>query len=249
MNGAYLQQPEVTNLTPAELEQYLALQKKVGWRRTGTEVFESFFPILPFVPSEQAIIRLIDGVWRVLMWYRKDVHYEGYHMVGGYILRGESDEEWLTRCIKKEVNLTLKNFWHIRDFNTRPETGWVPNHQMAHFFLCEVEGEPSVGTWFPLDKIPDDTLGHHKKYADCLRAYFMRMDTMREKGIRHDFKTKALQWQWKVAQYRLLPSIEDEFFLEDASYSTLDEAIARYRKEAGGGMSVFLVDDQGLQVL
>ncbi|MSR76512.1 MAG: hypothetical protein EXS68_02875 [Candidatus Ryanbacteria bacterium] len=174
------------------------------------------------------------------MWHRKDPHYEGYHMVGGYILRGESDEEWLTRCIKKEVNLTLKAFWHIRDFNTRPETGWVPNHQMARFFVCEVEGEPSVGTWFPLDKIPDDTLGHHKKYADCLRAYFMRMDTMREKGIRHDYCNKAPEWKWLVNS---LDTLDGQVSL--IPFDSLDEAVKCMR----ANRSAFLVDDQGLQIL
>ena len=67
MNEAWTQQPEVTELTPEELEQYLALQKKVGWRRTGTPAFESFFPILPFTPSEQALVRERGGVKEVLM--------------------------------------------------------------------------------------------------------------------------------------------------------------------------------------
>src|SRR3989344_9162306 len=137
------------------------------------------------------------------MWRRKDIHYEGWHMAGGYILRGESDEEWVGRVIKKEMGLALKQFLAIRRFNTRPETGWVPNHQMAIFFLCEVEGESSVGQFFPVYQtveIPEDTLGHHKKYVDSLRAHFMRMETMRWEGIRCDYLTKAPEWHWIPSQ-------------------------------------------------
>lgn len=240
-------QPEVTELSDEERDLYLKLQAKVGWKRTGTEVFESFFPILPFVPSEQALVRTCaDGSKEVLMWYREDPHYKGWHMVGGYILHGESDEEWLARCIKKETDLKLSSFWHIRDFNTRPETGWVPNHQMARFFVCEVKGEPSVGTWFPLNAIPEDTLGHHKKYIDCLRAHFMRMETMCQKGIWHDHKSKAPQWKWRVCNWNYFGESADRVD-SGRVYDALDDAVAAFRSFEAP--LAYLVDDQGLQIL
>lgn len=203
-------QPEVTDLTTEERAEYLRLQKKVGWRRTGTDVFESFFPILPMVPSEQAVVRMIDDVPCVLMWHRSDEHYIGWHMPGGYMLLGETDWQWCERVLKKEADLKLTKVQFIRRFNTRPETGFVPNHQMAHFFLCEAEGEPTKGKFFPLTAIPEDTLGHHKYYIDCLRAHLMRMETMRERGIRSDYDDKAPQWKWKTVAGRYDRSVGDD---------------------------------------
>lgn len=239
--------PEVTALTDEEREIYLKLQAKVGWKRTGTDVFESFFPILPMVPSELAVVREIDGVKHVLMWRRKDAHYDGWHMPGGYILLGESDHEWIKRVFKKEVNLRLTHFQFIRRFNTRPDTDWVPNHQMAHFFLCEVEGEPTNGKFFPLDKPPEDTLGHHKHYVDCLRAHLMRMETMRKTGIKFDFMECAPDWQWRCVWY-LEP---DPVFVprgmrgwQREDFASLDEA-SKCQEKYGGR----LIDDQGLQIL
>lgn len=167
-------QPEVTELTEEEKETYLRLQKKVGWKRTGTEIFESFFPILPMVCCELALVRKINGVDSVLMWRRKDAYYDGWHMPGGYILHGESDEEWIRRVLKKETNLELRYYRFITHFNTRPETGWVPNHQVAIMFYCVADGELSVGRFFPLTRIPEDTLGHHRRYVEHLRAYLLR---------------------------------------------------------------------------
>lgn len=253
MNEAWTQQPEVTELTPEELEQYLALQKKVGWRRTGTPAFESNFSIWPFTPSEQALVRERDGVKEVLMWRRKDAYYEGWHMAGGYIIRGESDDEWVNRVIKKETDLTLRRFFPIRRFNTRPETGWVPNHQMAVFFVCEVEGEPSVGKFFPIypkPEIPDDVLGHHVKYLDCLRAHFMRMKAQREGNICWDYVEKASQWRWRVVLRDF--ELDGEYFKSCGDHGSLDTAVkvlADHRGSSQEPRNFFLVDDQGLQIL
>lgn len=243
-------QPEVTELTDEERRIYLKLQAKVGCRRTGTDIFESFFQILPMVACELAVVRKIRGVEHVFMWRRKDVHYDGWHMPGGYLFVGESDEEWIQRVLKKEANLGLENFHFIRPFNLRPETGWVPNHPMAHFFLCRVEGEPSVGQFFPVypvASIPDDTLGHHKKYVDCLRAHFMRMETMYGHGIHYDYLTKAPEWKWRLAFADLMDYLPTHDF---QNFDSLDSALEVYHDCKKPDIdNVGLYDDQGLQIL
>lgn len=247
-------QSEVTDLLEPEKRILLDLLKRVGYKRTGTEIFEAFWPIFPMNPSEQALVRDRKGIKEVLMWRRKDAHYEGWHMVGGYILRDESDDEWAGRIFKKETALTLKKFFPIRRFNTRPVTGWVPNHQLATFFLCQVEGEPSVGQFFPIfpnPEIPEDTLGHHKKYLDCLRAHFLRMETMRERGIRYDYFNKAPEWKWMMVTL----DVEDGWVTE--VHDSLDDAVRYTRRNQipsekqvrGMFRNAILLDDQGLQIL
>jgi ADP-ribose pyrophosphatase YjhB (NUDIX family) len=237
-------QSEITSLDEDEIKEYLRLQAKVGWRRTGTQVFESFFPILPMVPSELAVVRKIDDADSVLMWHRSDEHYTGWHMPGGYLLLGESDEKWVRRVLKKEADLALTHFYQIRTFNTRPETGWVPNHQMAHFFWCETEGEPTSGKFFPLTDLPEDTLGHHKQYIECLRAHIIRKQVMGRGLIRYDHRAKAPAGKWRVCEEKLLK--ERSQLDHGHDFDTLYEALLYIHEESV--IAVCLIDDQGLQI-
>ncbi|GEM_PF-6733640 len=230
------EQPAVTQLLPEEQQQLLGLLKKVGWQRTGKDIFEAImFAIFPAVPSECAIVRTINHEPHVLMWFRDD-DYTGHHMPGKYILRGEDDEAWVKRTIASETGLKLVNFEFIRRFSTRPETGWVPGQQMNHFWYCEVEGEPTNGTFYPLTAIPDDTLGHHRKYVDCLRAFLLRREGMRKGLIRFDGLHRASEWRWLAQIYDELRG--KNWFCEFASF---DEALAQN--------PTCLYDDQGQQIM
>lgn len=222
---------------------FLELVKQVGWQRTGTEIFESFFPILPFVPSEQAIVRIINNEPHVLMWYRSDPNYTGYHMPGGYLLKGENNFEWCARVLKKETGLGLQKIELIRTFNTRPETGWVPNQQMAHFWLCTVEGEPTRGQFFPVTQLPEDTLGHHKKYVEYLRAFFLRRETMKRNGIWNDGLYFAPEWKWLVV------GETPKWGKSEGVFNKLDEALACVENFRNVGLSAVLSDDLGHEIV
>ncbi|TSC73313.1 MAG: hypothetical protein G01um101470_162 [Parcubacteria group bacterium Gr01-1014_70] len=161
-------QPEETQFTPKEQEQFLGLCKKLGWRRTGKDVFEAFFPVFPMALCELAVVREINGIPHVLLWYRDDEHYKGWHMPGGYIARGENPEETARRVLLAETGLRLQSAEFARYCNSYPANAPVPNHQVALLFLCSAEGEPLQGTFFPLDALPLDTLSHHKEYISCL---------------------------------------------------------------------------------
>lgn len=238
---SYNDQPAVTELTPEELKTYLELQAKVGWQRTGTAVFESFFGILPMVPFECAVVRDIDGEPHVLLWHRDDEHYTGWHMPGKYLLRGETDEEGVRRVLKNEADLELTSFEFIRHFNTRPESGDVPQHQQALFWLCMAEGDPTVGTFFPLTKLPEDILGHHRRYVDHLRAYIMRVNLLRSGGV-SDHQFKAPEWKWLVVaawqESETNPGRPASRFIENS----LDAALARkekYTSDINSGVCIY----------
>ncbi|PJE64609.1 MAG: hypothetical protein COU90_02095 [Candidatus Ryanbacteria bacterium CG10_big_fil_rev_8_21_14_0_10_43_42] len=241
---SYNDQPAVTELTSEELQTYLALQKKVGWQRTGTEVFESFFGILPMVPFECAVVRYIDGEPCVLLWHRDDEHYTGWHMPGKYLLRGETDEEGVRRVLKNEADLELTSFEFIRHFNTRPESGDVPQHQQALFWLCRAEGEPTVGRFFPLTKLPEDILGHHRRYVDHLRAYLMRDERLKSDHFFRDHDFKAHEGKWFVAVDRFAGESK-EWYVDSSEYDTLDAAIEKYKSNREYS-SIF--DDLGHQI-
>lgn len=225
----------------------LELLKDVGWQRTGKDILEQIlFPIFPAVPSECAIVRHINKEPHVLLWYRDDEHYKGHHMPGKYLLRGEDDKVWVERTIAAETGLTLKRFEFIRRFNTRPETGWVPGQQIGHLWYCEVEmeGESREGEFYPLTALPEDTLGHHKKYMEYLRAFFLRRETMWDRGIKWDGRAwpqpKAPEWKW-------LCNVVDTMdgWTSPVIHDTLDGALA-HTKQCDS--PVILFDDQGWEI-
>lgn len=162
-------QPEETAFTLEEEEQFLRLTKKLGWKCAGKNVFEAFFPVFPFALCELAVVREINGISHVLLWYRDDEYYKGWHIPGGYILRGEQPEETIRRVLMKETGLTLQKAEFMRYFNAYPSNAPVPNHQVALLFLCAAKGEPRQGTFYPLDAVPSDTLSHHKEYLKFLK--------------------------------------------------------------------------------
>ncbi len=244
MNEAWTQQPEVTQFTPEQQATFLELVGRLGRKRTGGPNFKALGKVIPQVANELAVHRVIDGVDHGLMWYRDDEEYVGWHIPGGYILEDESDEEWIRRVLRKESGLELISYDIIRRFNNRRSTGWVPNHQMSIMFWCKTKGEPSNGMFFPLTSVPQDTLGHHVFFVQCMRAHLLRQETMREKGIRHDYIHKAPQWQWMLVSLDTLDGWET-----CTQFNSLDEAVARCREAEENGGAVYLVDDQGLQIL
>ncbi len=67
--------------------------------------------------------------------------------------------------------------------NTHPDTGHVPWHQLAMLWLCQVEGEPATGAFYPIDNVPEHTLGHHKIFVQHVHAYLLRKKMLFECGI------------------------------------------------------------------
>ncbi len=243
-NGGKYLQPEVTNLSDEEKNQLLALLKKVGYRKSGKEIFEAFWPIFPMAPIEAAVLREIGGKLHILLWYRDDEHYKGWHVPGKYILFGEKYLEAVERVLEDETGMKLRSARFLRHFNLRPSTGWVPNHQLNMLYIAGAEGEPFQGEFFPLDAIPDDTLPYHKYYVECVRGYFMWEEVARKGKIKHIHDDAAApEWKWRV---NTAGGFDGQ---ASAIFDTLDEALADLEAKRSQGVEAWLVDDQGFQIL
>lgn len=182
-------QQKKTTLTSEEEKEFLRLWAKVGWKQTGP-LFE-YIPLkFPILNSEQAVVRATgNSEWEIFMTPRleNDRYYTpgGLHLPGGYILRGEDNWMWCSRVFDKEqIKLKLMAPPEpIRFLNTHPDTGHVPWHQVAMLWLCQVEGEPASGAFYPIDDVPEHTLGHHKLFAQYVQAYLLRKQMLYESGI------------------------------------------------------------------
>ena len=198
----------------------------------------------PLAMAVLAIVRTIDEVRRVYMMYQDDEHYRGWSMPGGCLVCGEDDWEWVGRVLKNGSGTQLSSHHKIRTFNTRPRTGWVPNHQVATFFWCDVVGDSIRGAFFPLTAIPEDALGHHKKYVDCLRAHIIRKETMRTGGIWFDQLQRAPEWHWRITW------MKGNQFNALIDLPTLDRALEELvQRQESSPYRLNLFDDQGEQII
>ncbi len=248
-------QPEVTDLSAPEEKILLRLLSRVGYRRSGKRIFEATWPIRPTVPVEVAAIREIEGRRSIFLWRREDEHYVGHHIPGKYMLWEESDMETVLRVLQDETGLKLRSARMVRHFNTRPSTGWVPDHEINLLYVVEAEGEEfsgegSGGAFYPLDALPEDILVDHIYLVDCVRGYFMRKGLMERSELRHDGMVVAPEWKWEVISYEHPFQID---FRSTCDNLTQARAVASDVLVKSATSSIVrhahIFDDQGRQVL
>ena len=238
-------QQEETTLNSEEEEQLFALWRKVGWKKTGP-LIEKILLKFPIPNSEQAVVRGTDGKWEIFLvprpmndkWYTPG----GLHMPGGYILRGENNWEWCSRVFSKEsIKFRLLSMEPIRFLNTHPDTGHIPWHQLAMLWLCQVEGEPATGAFYPIDNVPEHTLGHHKIFVQHVYTYLIRRKMLRENGILdgHYFAPEG-KWLVRIDAF-------DEFARGSQVCGTLYEALDLMDQYSQDSADLF--DDQGHHIL
>ncbi len=117
------------------------------------------------VPVELAVL---DDQRRVLMFYRKDDEYNGYHMPGTVLRDNEDVPGAIQRLLKSEV---------VGGKVTPPiSLGWVEipkgsgpgqnptRHEISLLHTCWLKESyiGQGGEFFAVDQLPDNTLPHHR---------------------------------------------------------------------------------------
>lgn len=106
--------------------------------------------------SPVVIVGIIDGDNLLLTQYA-DNSFKDYGLVAGYVEIGETFEAAVSREVKEEVGLKVKN---IRYFGSQP---WGLNHILIAGFFADVDGsnqvqldntELSKGKWFSRHELP-----------------------------------------------------------------------------------------------
>jgi hypothetical protein len=150
--------------------------------------FHALAKLMPTVPIELAILRdesrLYGGV-QVFMIHRKDHEFEGYHMPGSVILRGQTRGAKLAELIEKEVTTSglsvsaptlvqpVESMEGVDD-QSEDTLGSNPRGQAeALLYACwAADGvSPQVGQFFPLSALPPNTLGHHRHMAKIIQQW------------------------------------------------------------------------------
>lgn len=159
-------------LTQSEVEQLAGLLGKIEWPMPK-EVFYALLRCTVSVPIELAVI---DDKGYVLMFYRKDEEYDGYHMPGTVLRDNEDVSNALRRLLASElVGANISAPQNIGWIEIPRGSGHGENptrHEISLIFLARLHGEyqGKGGEFFPIHKLPKNTLPHHVTLIQQVRA-------------------------------------------------------------------------------
>lgn len=126
---------------------------------------EVFVPFMSkIVPSAMELVIIRDH--KVLLTYRTDPFFSGWHTPGTYKGPGELRQETAQRCADKELKVKVRYIKSIGE-DDHPDSRRF--HDQCILALCEiVEGEPNAGQWF--SEMPPDLIPEHRKYWPAIEA-------------------------------------------------------------------------------
>lgn len=160
-------------LTERQTVLLVELLGKLEWP-LDPQVFGALMPKVVSVPIELCVL---DDKGRVLTFYRKDSGYDGHHMPGTVLRNNETVPQALKRLVQSEL---------VGGEVTDPKNiGWVEiqkgdgpgqnpaRHETSLLFLCRIRGRyrGKGGVFSPLNRLPENTLSHHRVLAAKFRKH------------------------------------------------------------------------------
>tara|TARA_Y100000310_G_scaffold331174_1_gene404265 strand:- start:686 stop:1153 length:468 start_codon:yes stop_codon:yes gene_type:complete len=152
-------------LSGAEIKQFQKLVKKIKKPELQQEVFDSLVEVVPFAACEMVIVNKQN---EILLTWREDGIWKGWHFPGGLLRFGDSFEHRLKQVARIELGTKLKSHKFLLPINYK---GIGRGHAVSFLFVCQLTGQPKDGKFFkamPKDIIPDHKLTW-KKVRGVLR--------------------------------------------------------------------------------
>lgn len=151
-------------LTSKELKQLIFLLKKIEAPHEGLPqpVFDALCGLVPFVACELAVVskKGILLAWRADKWWR------GWHFPGGLLRYRETFEERIDQVAWKElgINITKCKFLFAKDCSQGAR-----GHVVSLVFHCETVMTPKRGKFFK--KMPKNIIDAHKELWEKVKKF------------------------------------------------------------------------------
>ena len=144
-------------LSKKELARFASLVNKVKDPRKGLPepVFLALCKLVPFVACE---IVIINKKKEILLTWRKDKWWKGWHFPGGLMRFKENFEERLKKTALSELGVKIEKFKFLFPVNYNKNTR---GHSVSLVFLCEAKTKPKEGKFFK--KMPRNIIDEHKE--------------------------------------------------------------------------------------
>lgn len=153
-----------SKLTPKEIKDLVRLLKKVRLPAP----YPVFVALCKSVPLVAVDIALMKDKNNLLLTYRDDEFYKGWHVPGSILLFQEEPLQAFYRMAKKELGLKPKDLAEVKfqtyfNYNDARESG------VALLFTASSKVQPKGGKYFHLDNFPEDFLKVQKKEIEYLK--------------------------------------------------------------------------------
>lgn len=125
----------------------------------GPDLFGAIIAVVPQTCIEAIVVDNIAQPNRILVTWRSDKHYLGWHFPGGYVRFGDNFEQTVRKVVKRELSRKTKGMKFTGTLTHNVDTR---GHTLGAVFLVELDQEPEVGKWF--NKVPFALLPHHKAF-------------------------------------------------------------------------------------
>lgn len=135
----------------------ISLLKKIDNPHKGLPqpIFDALCGLVPFVACELVIV---DKKGILLTW-RNDKWWRGWHFPGGLFRFRESFEERIEQVAQKELGVNIKSFKFL--FAKDCSQG-ARGHTVSLIFRCETVMTPKHGKYFK--KMPKNIIKEHKEF-------------------------------------------------------------------------------------
>lgn len=151
-------------LTKKETRQLSSLLKKIDNPHQGLPqtIFEALVKIVPLVACELVIVSKKG----ILMTWRKDKWWTGWHFPGGLLRYQESFNERIQKVAWDELGVQISSYKFLHEKNyTHSQRG----HEVSLIFLCKTKMEPKNGKFFK--RMPKNIIESHKELWAKVKKY------------------------------------------------------------------------------
>lgn len=142
-------------LSQNEIKIFAKIAKKIKNPKAGLPqgVFDAISQIVPFPACE---IVVINQKKEILLTWREDKWWKGWHIPGGLMRFGETFKERLEKTAKNELGVGIKSFkfLFVESYDTE-----LRGHSVACVFLCKLKGNAKQGKFFK--QMPKDIVKQH----------------------------------------------------------------------------------------
>jgi ADP-ribose pyrophosphatase YjhB (NUDIX family) len=151
-----------------EIRQLLKILKKIDHPHEGLPpaVFNGFVRVVPFVACELVVV---NSKKQILLTWRRDQWWTGWHFPGGLLRYNETFEERIQQTALTElgVDVVRSKFLFPVNYTSGPR-----GHAVSLVFLCETETKPVHGKFF--GKMPRAIINEHKDVWEKVRKKLKR---------------------------------------------------------------------------
>lgn len=147
-------------MTPEDIQTLARLLRQLADEGLGTpKLPKDVFVAMRGVVAQPTAEVLVTRTGRdVLLTPRKDRHFDGYHLPGGFVGVGESLATACDRIARAELRqgATLERIVGHYAWTDHPYAS-----PLSLLCLCRLDGEPQAGTFF--EELPSSLLSQHRE--------------------------------------------------------------------------------------